>query len=69
MPAEGSGIHAVRAASGKLRFVADKGIDTVRDIPRIHVRTHEAFCQIVDVNSAVRNYCLRYMVAVILVYD
>lgn len=69
--AEGHGISAVQAALELSKTLSEKGLDVSRDISRIHVRTHEAACRIIDKqgplsNAADRDHCMRYMIAVVL---
>ncbi|KAI3320502.1 putative 2-methylcitrate dehydratase [Xylariaceae sp. AK1471] len=71
MAAEGHALTAVDAAVVLHRQLQERGLEPIRDIKSIHVKTTDASMTIINKQGPLHNYadrdhCLRYIVAVIL---
>ncbi|KAK9424295.1 putative SpoL [Seiridium unicorne] len=71
LTAEGHGLTAVEATMAASKELQARGLEPMRDIKSIHVRTQEAAMIIINKtgslhNPADRDHCLRYMMAVVL---
>lgn len=68
MPVEGHGVSAVEAALLQCRRLVEKGLDPIKDIQRIDLRTTAAADLIINKtgplhNAADRDHCIQYVVA------
>ncbi|KAI1179923.1 hypothetical protein F4777DRAFT_532568 [Nemania sp. FL0916] len=71
LTAEGHGLTAVEAIMEASKELQKRGLNPLKDIKNIHVRTQEAAMIIINKkgplhNPADRDHCLRYMMAVVL---
>nr|QOV03410.1 SpoL [Hypomontagnella monticulosa] len=71
LTAEGHGLTTVEATMAASKELQARGLDPLKDIKNIHVRTQEAAMIIINKkgplhNPADRDHCLRYMMGVIL---
>ena len=68
MPVEGHGISAVEAALIQGNLIRERGLDPVKDIANIEIRTNAAADMIINktgtlTNPADRDHCMQYVVA------
>ena len=71
VPAEGHALSAIEAMLILRRQLLAQGVDFVKDIEKINVRTHAGACLIINKsgqlhNAADRDHCMQYILAVTL---